>query len=84
MVDSFRYVIFLGLAISSLGYGYFVLRMMIALPFRSWFPFGIWSLGSLKKLLGPQYGNHIQKLKYSALATFGFALLLVAVSGIKK
>jgi hypothetical protein len=84
MTDTFRFVIFAGFAISCLAYGYFILRLMIAIPFRSWFPFGIWSLGSLKKLLGPEYGNHVQKLKYSALATFGFALLLLAVSGIKK
>ncbi len=81
----FLYFIALGVfGVSFLSYAFFIFRMMLRLPFRSWFPFGIWRLSTLRNILGEQYHAIMRPIYWNGAISIVFGLVVVVLSNLQK
>ena len=84
MLDVLAALAFAGIAVSFAIYAYAVLRLMLSIPFWSWFPFGIWSLSELRQILGSEYDVHMRRLTLPVASVFGFSVMLALLSLAKQ
>jgi hypothetical protein len=54
---------------------YAITRIMLVIPFSSWFPFGIWNMEQLKNLLGAPNAKYLLLVK-RAFMVFATAIVL--------